>query len=209
MWRETPSSAVVAAQKSTGAATIATSQRIASDDPGRVVGGDDAEHRRLDVLCRRAPSRGRPGRRRPAPPSARSPPSPRRPSGTAKAPSETIRFRSRGRDVDVRRQVRGGLDPGVGEHRDHRRVDDVVEVGAVKRSIWSVRRSGWKTASTPTTITASCRAMSARARTASEALAAAPGDVEDVEHAGGDDHHAGDGDLPAPARQRSEEIGSR
>ena len=28
-------------------------------------------------------------------------------------------------DVDVGREVGGGLDPGVGEHRDHRGVDDV------------------------------------------------------------------------------------
>ena len=41
------------------------------------------------------------------------------------------------------------------------------------------------------------------------ALAAAAGDVEDVEHAGGDDHRGGDADLPARPRRSSPEIGSR
>ena len=31
-------------------------------------------------------------------------------------------------DFDVRGEVGGGLDPGVGEHRHHRRVDDVAQV---------------------------------------------------------------------------------
>ena len=33
-------------------------------------------------------------------------------------------------DVDVRGEVGGRLDPGVGEHRDHRGVDDVAEARA-------------------------------------------------------------------------------
>ena len=61
MWRETPSIAVVAAQKRTGAATRATSQRIASATQCRVEGGDDAEHRRLDELAAERGVRARAG----------------------------------------------------------------------------------------------------------------------------------------------------
>ena len=156
----------------------------------------------------RAPSPAPAARRPPAPPSARSPPCRRRRAAPRGRRAETIRFRSRGSHVDVGREVGGGLDPGVGEHREHRGVDDVGEAGSVKRSIWSVRRSGCKTASTPTTITASCRTMSASASTPAP-LAAAAGDVEDVEHAGGDDHRGGDRDLPARLGEISRRSASR
>ena len=97
-------------------------------DPVRVEGGDDAQHRLLDEL---AAERGlgtvRPGDHR------------HRHQRDRRHPGVDERHRDRPQrgdplqvaavDVDVGREVGGGLDPGVGEHRDHRRVDDVLEAG--------------------------------------------------------------------------------
>ena len=94
--------------------------------PRRVEGGDDAQHRLLDEL---AAERGlrpvRPGDDR------------HRHQRDRRHPGVDQRHRDRpdagdplqvaAADVDVRREVGGGLDPGVGEHRDDRRVDDVAE----------------------------------------------------------------------------------
>ena len=70
-------------------------------------------------------------------------------------------------------------------------------LGSVKRSSCSVRRSGWKTASTPTTITASCRATSARARTASRRSRPRPVMLSALRTQAATITSRGDADLPA------------
>ena len=67
----------------------------------------------------------------------------------------------------------------------------------MKRSSWSVSRSGWRTASTPTTITASCRARSARARTASERSRPRPVMLRMLSTQAATITSGGDADLPA------------
>ena len=61
MWRETPSIEVLAAQIRTGVATSRDQPAHRVGDPGRFVGGDDAEHRLLDELAAERGVRARRG----------------------------------------------------------------------------------------------------------------------------------------------------
>ncbi len=94
-----------------------------------MVGGDDAEHRRLDEFVAEGGFRAvRAGddRHRHQRDRRHAGVDERHGEGADRDdPLEVARV-----DVDVGGEVGGGLDPGVGEHRHHRRVDDVVEVGA-------------------------------------------------------------------------------
>ena len=90
-------------------------------------GGDDAEHRVLDVLA----AERRLG-------AVRAGDDRHRHQRDRRHPGVDQRHRDRpergdplqvaAAHFDVRGEVGGRLDPGVGEHRDDRRVDDVLEV---------------------------------------------------------------------------------
>ena len=100
-------------------------------------------------------------------------------------------------DVDVGGEVGGSLDPGVGEHRHHCRVDDVVEVGTGEEVDLIGEAVGMEDRQGADADHRQLQGDVGEGEDGERALPAATGDVEDVEQAGGDDHSAGDADLPA------------
>ena len=89
----------------------------------------------------------------------------RRSVGTITAPTETILFNqiARAAEVDVRRQVGGGLDPGVGEASPAPPRGAMSTKSGLEKEIelGGQPACGAQTANTPTRITASCRRTSA------------------------------------------------
>ena len=165
-------------------------------DPGRFVGGDDAQHRLLDELAaerrvrsiRTADHRHRHQRDRRHPGVDERHPE----RADAGHPLQVLAA-----DVDVGGEVGGGLDPGVGEHRDHRGVDDVAETGIGEEVELGGEAVGLHDDQAADDDHRQLQAEVGEGEQGQRALPLAPGDVEDVEHADGGDHRRGDPDLPA------------
>ena len=168
--------------------------------PGGVVGGDDAEHRGADVFVAERGMRAvRPGDHRHGHQRNRRHPGVddrHRERAQRDDPLEVARAH-----LDVRRQVGGGLDPGVGEHRDHRGVDHVLDARAGEEMDLVGEPLGVQHGERADPDHRHLQGDVRQGEDAERALAAAAGDVEHVERAGGDDHPGGDGDLPVAGRE--------
>ena len=162
--------------------------------PGRVVGGDDAEHRRLHEFAaerrfralRAGDDRDRHQRDRGHPGVDER----HRDGAEGDDPLEVARVH-----VEVRGEVGGGLDPGVGEHRDHRGVDDVGDAGVGEEVDLVDQPVGVQDGERADPDHGDLQGDVGERQHAQRALTAAPGDAGDVERAGGDDDDRGDGDL--------------
>jgi hypothetical protein len=94
-------------------------------------------------------------------------------------------------------EVGGRLDPGVGEHRDDRRVDDVAQARVAEEVDLLGQPVGVHDDDRADHDHRQLQAEVGERYEGEAALAAAAGDVEDVEDAGADDHHRGDHEFGA------------
>ncbi len=168
--------------------------------PARVIGGDDAEDRVLDELgAERGLGASRPGDDRDRHQRDRRHPGVDQRHGDRADRDDPLQIAAA--HVDVRRQVGGGLDPRVGEHRDHRRVDDVDEVRAGEEVELGGEPVGVPDGERADGDHRELHQQVGQREHGQRALALAAADVEDIEQAGDRRSPRRRSRSPSPARR--------